>query len=121
MSAVDAAASCASRMRRRSSALAASAFSSFEAHELKFRMLTETFDEFADEDSGEMTVNGLGGAMSHLGLSVQPDDVQFVFEQLDNDDSGRIDFAEFATGIVRTLSDRSPHLVTPTTREPTAC
>lgn len=95
--------------------LAASAFSSFEMHELKFMQLSEVFDKFADSSTHEMMVEGLTRAMVKLGLRALPEDVAFVFTQLDEDKSGRVDFAEFATGFVRAIALLPAQQLTPST------
>ena len=111
-------------------ALAASAFRRFETYQAEFMQLNDAFDEFS-LGSEELDVEGLAGAMNRLGLSVTDEDVTFVLNQLDSDQSGKVDvgnldrssttpwtarlrhrlragcclaqFAEFATGFVRTM------------------
>lgn len=70
-----------------------------QANRLDFTMeqkdeFAEAFMNFADEE-GNLDIPALGELLEALGEDLTPDDVEIMFNEVDEDGSGEVDFDEF--------------------------
>lgn len=75
----------------------------FDKYEEKITSLRVMFDKFDVDGDGELCPNELEAAMSLFGLENKGSELQELFEEMDTDHNGSLDFGEFATAMVRKM------------------
>ena len=61
---------------------------------VQVKVLKGCFDGFADED-GAIPADNVGGILSMMGMKVKPSALREIIEDIDEDGSGLLEFAEF--------------------------
>ena len=69
----------------------------------------DAFSLFDKDNSGTITTEELGDVMRSLGQNPSEEDLQKMIDDVDQDGDGTIDFPEFLTMLVRSMSDTDSH------------
>src|SRR4051812_42467031 len=68
--------------------------------------IKEAFDLFDNDKSGEIDTEELKQALKNLGIDAKNQTLQNMMQDLDKDNSGKIDFDEFIDMMTAKMSDR---------------
>lgn len=80
----------------------------FELSDEQKKELREAFDLFDDENSGHINCHELKVCMRALGFEVKKKEVLELVNEVDVNDSGRIDYADFLSIMKKKFAARDP-------------